>query len=65
MVMALPFEVGVVVRDLALMERFYCDAIGCRAERRPRVPESSGARPGSAASWWSSGCGCPPGGASS
>jgi catechol 2,3-dioxygenase-like lactoylglutathione lyase family enzyme len=42
MVMALPFEVGVVVRDLALMERFYCDVIGCRAERRSRVPESVG-----------------------
>lgn len=42
MVMTLPFEVGVVVRDLALMERFYCDVIGCRAEHRSRVPESVG-----------------------
>ncbi|MFF7934291.1 VOC family protein [Streptomyces sp. NPDC007940] len=40
--MTLPFEVGVVVRDLALMERFYCDAIGCRREHRSRVPESVG-----------------------
>jgi catechol 2,3-dioxygenase-like lactoylglutathione lyase family enzyme len=42
MVMTLPFEVGVVVRDLELMERFYCDVIGCRAERRSRVPGSVG-----------------------
>ncbi|MFF7047973.1 hypothetical protein ACFY94_06310 [Streptomyces griseorubiginosus] len=42
MVMTLPFEVGVVVRDLASMERFYCEVIGCRAERRSRVPESVG-----------------------
>jgi catechol 2,3-dioxygenase-like lactoylglutathione lyase family enzyme len=42
MVMTLPFEVGVVVRDLALMERFYRDVVGCRAERRSRVPESAG-----------------------
>ncbi|MER5428549.1 VOC family protein [Streptomyces sp. NPDC002588] len=40
--MTLPFEVGVVVRDLGLMERFYRDVIGCRAERRSRVPESVG-----------------------
>ncbi|WP_340375208.1 VOC family protein [Streptomyces sp. SS7] len=40
--MTRPFEVGVVVRDLALMERFYCEVIGCRAERRSRVPESVG-----------------------
>ncbi|MEV1067438.1 VOC family protein [Streptomyces sp. NPDC050263] len=40
--MTRPFEVGVVVRDLELMERFYCDVIGCRAERRSRVPESVG-----------------------
>ncbi|MFF7133130.1 MULTISPECIES: VOC family protein [unclassified Streptomyces] len=40
--MTLPFEVGVVVRDLALMERFYCDAIGCLPEHRSRVPESVG-----------------------
>ncbi|MFC8433028.1 VOC family protein [Streptomyces sp. NPDC057253] len=40
--MTLPFEVGVVVRDLALMERFYCEVIGCRVEHRSRVPESVG-----------------------
>ncbi|MGW0841707.1 VOC family protein [Streptomyces sp. NPDC002787] len=40
--MTRPFEVGVVVRDLELMERFYRDVIGCRAERRSRVPESVG-----------------------
>ncbi|MGW0585751.1 VOC family protein [Streptomyces sp. NPDC002920] len=40
--MTRPFEVGVVVRDLELMERFYCDVIGCRAEHRSRVPESIG-----------------------
>ncbi|MFF7760665.1 VOC family protein [Streptomyces griseorubiginosus] len=40
--MTLPFEVGVVVRDLASMERFYCEVIGCRIERRSRVPESVG-----------------------
>lgn len=42
MVMTLPFEVGVVVRDLELMERFYCDTIGCRAEHRSRIPQSIG-----------------------
>ncbi|MEE1836089.1 VOC family protein [Streptomyces sp. SP17KL33] len=40
--MTRPFEVGVVVRDLAVMERFYRDVIGCRAVRRSRVPESVG-----------------------
>ncbi|MFE7839704.1 VOC family protein [Streptomyces sp. NPDC057474] len=40
--MTRPFEVGVVVRDLDLMERFCCDIIGCRAEHRSRVPESIG-----------------------
>ncbi|WP_228034348.1 VOC family protein [Streptomyces spongiae] len=40
--MTLPFEVGVVVRDLELMERFYCDVLGCCAERRSRIPESIG-----------------------
>ncbi|MFF4056546.1 VOC family protein [Streptomyces sp. NPDC001668] len=40
--MTLPFEVGVVVRDLEVMERFYCEVIGCRAERRSRVPRSVG-----------------------
>jgi catechol 2,3-dioxygenase-like lactoylglutathione lyase family enzyme len=42
MVMTGPFEVGVVVRDLELMERFYCDVIGCRVDHRSRVPESIG-----------------------
>lgn len=42
MVVARPFEVGVVVRDLELMERFYRDVIGCRAEHRSRIPESIG-----------------------
>ncbi|WP_371573680.1 VOC family protein [Streptomyces sp. NBC_01314] len=42
MVVTRPFEVGVVVRDLELMERFYCDVIGCRVERRSRIPESVG-----------------------
>ncbi|WP_239135118.1 VOC family protein [Streptomyces sp. SID12488] len=40
--MTLPFEVGVVVRDVRPMERFYCEVIGCRVERRSRVPESIG-----------------------
>ncbi|MDW4904193.1 VOC family protein [Streptomyces sp. ADMS] len=40
--MTRPFEVGVVVRDLKLMERFYCDVIGCRADHRSRVPRSIG-----------------------
>ncbi|MFF7946391.1 VOC family protein [Streptomyces griseorubiginosus] len=44
--MTLPFEVGVVVRDLASMERFYCEVIGCRLERRSRVPESVGSPAG-------------------
>ncbi len=42
MVVTRPFEVGVVVRDLALMERFCRDVIGCRVERRSCVPESIG-----------------------
>ncbi|MEV6947311.1 VOC family protein [Streptomyces sp. NPDC051172] len=42
MVVTRPFEVGVVVRDLGLMERFCREAVGCRAERRSRVPESVG-----------------------
>ncbi|WP_286248912.1 VOC family protein [Streptomyces graminofaciens] len=40
--MTRPFEVGVVVRDLEPMERFYCDLLGCRAVHRSRVPESVG-----------------------
>lgn len=40
--MTRPFEVGLVVRDLEPMERFYCDVIGCRAEHRSGVPESVG-----------------------
>ena len=42
MVMTRPFEVGVVVRDLERMERFYCDVIGCRVEHRSRIPDSVG-----------------------
>ncbi|WP_189149154.1 VOC family protein [Streptomyces lacrimifluminis] len=42
MVVTRPFEVGVVVRDVRVMERFYCDVIGCRVEHRSRVPESIG-----------------------
>ncbi|WP_328835598.1 VOC family protein [Streptomyces europaeiscabiei] len=42
MVMTLPFEVGVVVRDLEAMERFYGEVLGCRVVRRSRVPESVG-----------------------
>ena len=38
--MAEPFEVGVVVRDLEPMERFYRDVLGCRAVHRSRIPES-------------------------
>ncbi|MFG2129484.1 VOC family protein [Streptomyces sp. NPDC048751] len=40
--MTRPLEAGVVVRDLELMERFYCEVLGCRAERRSGVPESVG-----------------------
>lgn len=42
MVMTRPFEVGVVVRDLGLMERFYREGLGCRAVHRSLVPESVG-----------------------
>lgn len=42
MVMVRPFEVGLVVRDLGPMERFYCDVIGCRPVRRSRVPVAVG-----------------------
>lgn len=40
--MAEPFEVGVVVRDLELMERFYRDVLGCPAVHRSRIPGSIG-----------------------
>ncbi|MFF5141784.1 VOC family protein [Streptomyces sp. NPDC013157] len=40
--MVRPFEVGVVVRDLGSMERFYRDVIGCRAVHRSRVPVGVG-----------------------
>ncbi|MGW1626731.1 VOC family protein [Streptomyces sp. NPDC002172] len=42
MVVVRPFEVGVVVRDLGSMERFYRDVIGCRAVHRSRVPAGVG-----------------------
>lgn len=42
MVMVRPFEVGLVVRDLGSMERFYRDVIGCRPVRRSRVPVAVG-----------------------
>lgn len=35
-------EVGVVVRDLELMERFYRDALGCPVVHRSRIPASIG-----------------------
>ncbi|MEV0227250.1 VOC family protein [Streptomyces sp. NPDC050704] len=41
-----PFEVGVVVRDLELMERFYSEVLGCPAVHRSRIPESVGAPAG-------------------
>ncbi|MGI5192377.1 VOC family protein [Streptomyces sp. CA-288835] len=41
-----PFEVGVVVRDLELMERFYREVLGCPAVHRSRIPESIGAPAG-------------------
>ncbi|WP_254401408.1 VOC family protein [Streptomyces sp. AC555_RSS877] len=37
-----PFEAGVVVRDLELMERFYRDVLGCVEVHRSRVPASIG-----------------------
>ncbi|MER6283090.1 VOC family protein [Streptomyces sviceus] len=42
MVVVRPFEVGVVVRDLGPMERFYRDVIGCRVVHRSRVPVAVG-----------------------
>ncbi|MDQ1050855.1 VOC family protein [Streptomyces sp. V4I2] len=35
-----PFEVGVVVRDLELMERFYREVLGCFEVHRSRIPAS-------------------------
>ncbi|WP_229911243.1 VOC family protein [Streptomyces aurantiogriseus] len=40
--MTRPFEAGAVVRDLALMERFYCEVLGCHAVHRSCVPGSVG-----------------------
>ncbi|MFJ1970008.1 VOC family protein [Streptomyces sp. NPDC087903] len=37
-----PFEVGLVVRDLDMMERFYREVLGCAAVHRSRVPASIG-----------------------
>ncbi len=44
--MGKPFEAGVVVRDLELMERFYRDGLGCPVVRRSYVPESVAAPAG-------------------
>ncbi|MFG2028583.1 VOC family protein [Streptomyces sp. NPDC048825] len=41
-----PFEVGVVVRDLELMEHFYREVLGCPAVHRSHIPESIGAPAG-------------------
>ncbi|WP_329212998.1 VOC family protein [Streptomyces sp. NBC_01485] len=40
------FEVGVVVRELEPMARFYGDVLGCREVRRSRIPASIGAPAG-------------------
>lgn len=37
-----PFEAGVVVRDLELMERFYREVLGCFEVHRSRIPASIG-----------------------
>jgi catechol 2,3-dioxygenase-like lactoylglutathione lyase family enzyme len=37
-----PFEAGVVVRDLELMEHFYREVLGCLAVHRSHIPESIG-----------------------
>ncbi|MER5177003.1 VOC family protein [Streptomyces sp. NPDC002896] len=44
--MAEPFEAGVVVHDLELMERFYSEALGCRAVHRSHIPKSIAAPAG-------------------
>jgi catechol 2,3-dioxygenase-like lactoylglutathione lyase family enzyme len=41
-----PFEVGLVVRDLELMEHFYREVLGCPAVHRSRIPESIAAPAG-------------------
>ncbi|WP_405622744.1 VOC family protein [Streptomyces sp. NBC_00076] len=38
--MTAPFEAGVVVRDLELMERFYREVLGCFEVHRSRIPAS-------------------------
>lgn len=35
-----PFEVGVVVRHLEVMERFHADALGCVPVRRSHIPQA-------------------------
>jgi catechol 2,3-dioxygenase-like lactoylglutathione lyase family enzyme len=40
--MTQPFEAGVVVRDLELMERFYREALGCVPMHRSHIPQSIG-----------------------
>jgi catechol 2,3-dioxygenase-like lactoylglutathione lyase family enzyme len=41
-----PFEAGVVVRDLELMEHFYREVLGCHAVHRSRIPTPIGAAAG-------------------
>ncbi|GAB2862383.1 VOC family protein [Lentzea nigeriaca] len=38
--MTQPFEAGVVVRDMEVMERFYAEALGCVPVHRSRIPQA-------------------------
>ncbi|MFI7504921.1 VOC family protein [Streptomyces sp. NPDC049687] len=38
--MTQPFEAGVVVRDLEVMERFYAEALGCVPVHRSHIPQA-------------------------
>ncbi|WP_198681205.1 VOC family protein [Lentzea terrae] len=38
--MTQPFEAGVVVRDLEVMERFYGEVLGCVPVHRSRIPQA-------------------------
>lgn len=40
--MTQPFEVGVVVRDLEVLERFYREVLGCVPVRHSRIPHAIG-----------------------
>ena len=40
--MTQPFEAGIVVADQVLMERFYCEALGCSPVHRSVVPQDIG-----------------------